>query len=42
MELLVQREPSTLSSTPGTLSIDGVFEWAGGPPRQLIDKNKLT
>ena len=26
MELLVQREPSTLSSTPGTLSIDGVFE----------------
>src|SRR5271166_6484158 len=26
MELLVQREPSTLQSTPGTLSIDGVFE----------------
>lgn len=26
MDLLVQREPSTLSSTPGTLSIDGVFE----------------
>ncbi|HEY4932938.1 MAG TPA: DUF5675 family protein [Terriglobales bacterium] len=26
MELLVQPEPSTLSSTPGTLSIDGVFE----------------
>lgn len=26
MELLVQREPSTLNSTPGTLSIDGAFE----------------
>ncbi len=26
MELLVQREPSTLSCTPGSLSIDGAFE----------------
>jgi hypothetical protein len=26
MEILVQREPSTLESTPGTLSIDGAFE----------------
>lgn len=26
MELLVQREPSTLDCTPGSLSIDGVFE----------------
>jgi Steigviridae/Suoliviridae L,D-carboxypeptidase/transpeptidase len=26
MELLLQREPSTLNSTPGTLSIDGAFE----------------
>lgn len=26
MDLLVQREPSTLTSTPGTLSIDGSFE----------------
>jgi Steigviridae/Suoliviridae L,D-carboxypeptidase/transpeptidase len=26
MDLLVQRDPSTLTSTPGTLSIDGAFE----------------
>ena len=26
MDLLVQREPSTLTSTPGTLSVNGSFE----------------